>query len=519
MVTPEDRYKTAFQTHSGHYEYLVMPYGLTGAPATFQSVMNHILAPLLRKCVVVFIDDILIYSKTKEEHIQHVKQVFQLLQEHQFKVRLSKCSFAKQQLHYLGHVLTPNGVSTDSSKVRDVQNWPSPQSVKEVRSFLGLVGYYRRFVQHFGMIAKPLTELLKKGSLFIWTEACETAFQLLKKALMTAPVLALPDFSKPFVVETDASDTGIGAVLQQDGHPIAYVSKALGPRTQGLSTYEKESLAILLAIDQWKAYLHPAEFIIHTDQKSLTHLTDQRLHTYWQQKVLTKLMSYQYKITYKKGSTNCAADSLSRSPQVGPCLNAISVAQPVWLQELLESYDSNPVAQKMLSALAVHNPEGHFSLHQGIIKYKNTIWLGHSVALQNKVTEQLHSTPIGGHSGALVTLQRVSKLFYWPHMKATIKEFVSACIICQQVKSERVPYPGLLQPLPVPTKAWTLVTMDFIEGLPTSAGYNCILVVVDKFSKYSHFVKLKHPFFALQVAQLYMEHHLQITWDALSHCV
>jgi hypothetical protein len=231
MVTPEDRYKTAFQTHSGHYEYLVMPYGLTGAPATFQSVMNHILAPLLRKCVVVFIDDILIYSKTKEEHIQHVKQVFQLLQEHQFKVRLSKCSFAKQQLHYLGHVLTPNGVSTDSSKVRDVQNWPSPQSVKEVRSFLGLVGYYRRFVQHFGMIAKPLTELLKKGSLFIWTEACETAFQLLKKALMTAPVLALPDFSKPFVVETDASDTSIGAVLQQDGHPIAYVSKALGPRT------------------------------------------------------------------------------------------------------------------------------------------------------------------------------------------------------------------------------------------------------------------------------------------------
>jgi hypothetical protein len=260
-----------------------------------------------------------------------------------------------------------------------------------------------------------------------------------------------------------------------------------------LSTYEKESLAILLAIDQWKAYLQPAEFIIHIDQKSLTHLTDQRLHTYWQQKVLTKLMSYQYKITYKKGSTNCAVDSLSRSPQVGPCLNAISVAQPVWLQELLESYDSNLVAQKMLSALTVHNPEGHFSLHQGIIKYKNTIWLGHSVALQNKVTEQLHSTPIGGHSGALVTLQRVSKLFYWPHMKATIKEFVSACIICQQVKSERVPYPGLLQPLPVPTKAWTLVTMDFIEGLPTSTSYNCILVVVDKFSKYSHFVKLKHP--------------------------
>jgi hypothetical protein len=506
MVAPEDQYKTAFQTHSGHYEYSVMPYGLTGAPATFQSVMNHVLAPLLRKCVVVFIDDILIYSTSFEEHIRHVQQVFQLLQDHQFKVRLSKCSFAQQKLHYLGHVLTPNGVSTDPSKVQDVQNWPSPTSVKDVRSFLGLAGYYRRFVQHFGMIAKPLTDLLKKGTIFIWSKDCETAFQLLKNALLTAPVLALPNFSKPFVVETDASETGVGAVLQQDGHPIAYVSKALGPRTQGLSTYEKESLAILLAIDQWKAYLYPAEFIIHTDQKSLVHLTDQRLHSYWQQKVLTKLMSYQYKITYKKGSTNCAADSLSRAPQMGSYLNAISVVQPVWLQALLASYDSNPVAQKLLSALAIHNPDGHFSLQHGIIKYKSTIWLGHSVELQTKVTDQLHSTPLGGHSGAFVTFQRVSKLFYWPHMQATIREFVSSCTVCQQVKTERVPYPGLLQPLPVPTKAWSVVTMDFIEGLPTSAGYSCIFVVVDKFSKYSHFLKLKHPFSAIQVAQQYMEH-------------
>jgi hypothetical protein len=197
---------------------------------------------------------------------------------------------------------------------------------------------------------------------------------------------------------------------------------------------------------------------------------------------------------------------LSRAPQVGPALNAISLAQPAWLQELLSSYDSNPVAQKMLSALALHNIEGHFSSHQGIIKYKHTIWLGRSVDLQNKVTEQLHSTPIGGHSCSFVTFQMVSKLFYWPHMRATIKEFVSACIVCQQVKTERVPYPGLLQPLHVPTKAWTVATMDLIEGLPTLAGHNCILVVVDKFLKYYHFLKLKHPFSVIQVAQQYMEH-------------
>lgn len=341
-------------------------------------------------------------------------------------------------------MLSPNGVSTNPDKIKDVLNWPSPQSVKEVRGFLGLAGYYRRFVQHFGMLARPLTELLKKGALFIWTETCATAFQLLKQALISAPVLALPDFSKTFVIETDASDTGIGAVLQQGGHPIAYVSKALGPRTRGFSTFEKESLAILLAVDQWKAYLQPTEFVIHTDQKSLIHLTDQKLHTYWQQKVLTKLMSYQYKITYKKGSTNCAADALSKAPQTGPCLNAISVAQPVWLQELISSYDSSPLAQKWLSALSINNPEGHFSLNQGIIKYKNLIWLGHSVELQHKVTDQLHATPVGGHSGALVTFHRVKKLFYWPHMHSIIKEFVENCTVCQQAKAERVPYPGLL---------------------------------------------------------------------------
>lgn len=212
------------------------------------------------------------------------------------------------------------------------------------------------------MIARPLTDLLKKGTVFLWTNICEEAFQLLKKSLVSAPVLSLPNFAKPFVIETDASEIGIGAILQQDGHPIAYVSKALGPKTQGLSTYEKESLAILLAIDQWKAYMQPAEFIIHTDHKSLTHLTDQRLHTYWQQKVLTKLMSYQYKISYKKGTTNNAADALSQAPHPDVHLNAVSVAQPLWLQTLQLSYESNAVAQQMLSSLALQNSSGHFSL-------------------------------------------------------------------------------------------------------------------------------------------------------------
>lgn len=170
-------------------------------------------------------------------------------------MKLSKCSFAKQELSYLGHVISPARVSTDPKKIQIIAEWPAPQSVKELRSFLGMVGYYRKYVKNFGILARPLTNLLKKGELYVWTSETEASFQTLKTALITAPVLALPDFSKTFVLETDASDKGIGAVLQQEGHPLAFVSRALGPKAQGLSTYEKECYAILLAVDHWRPYL------------------------------------------------------------------------------------------------------------------------------------------------------------------------------------------------------------------------------------------------------------------------
>lgn len=264
--------------------------------ATFQGIMNSILAPLLRKCVVVFIDDVLIYSSSWEEHLLHIEEVFKLLQQHQLYVKFSKCSFAKQELNYLGHVISSAGVSIDPNKVQIIAEWPAPLLVKELRSFLGMARYYRKYVKNFGIMAKPLTNLLKKGELYVWTSETESSFQALKSALITAPVLALPDFSKPFEIETDASDKGIGAVLQQMGHPIAYVSRALGPRAQGLSTYEKECFAILLAVEHWRPYLLNAEFILKTDEKSLIHLDDQRLTTPWQHKALTKLMGLSYKI-------------------------------------------------------------------------------------------------------------------------------------------------------------------------------------------------------------------------------
>ncbi|RLM68934.1 putative gag-pol polyprotein [Panicum miliaceum] len=379
-LKPGEAHKTAFQTHTGHYEFRVMAFGLSGAPATFQKAMNTTLAPALRKFALVFFDDILIYSQSYEEHLEHIKQVLQLLAKDQWKVKLSKCSFAQGQVSYLGHVISQEGVSTDPSKVKAVLEWPIPKCVKELRGFLGFAGYYRKFVKHFGIIAKPLTELLKKGAIFIWTHDHQVAFQ----ALSPAPVLALPDFVVPFCVETDASGSGIGAILMQKGHPLAYLSKPLGPKSRGLSTYEKEYMAILAAIDQWRHYLQFGEFHIFTDEKNLVQLSEQRLHTPWQQKVFTKLLGLDYKIIYKKGEDNRAADALSRRLPVEPECAVISSATPQWLDQVAASYNGDTFAKDMVAKLAI-NAEAipFYTFRNGLLRFKGRIWIGNDPALQN----------------------------------------------------------------------------------------------------------------------------------------
>jgi hypothetical protein len=311
-LKPGEEHKTTFQTHFGQFEFRVMAFGLTGAPGTFQAAMNTTLAPYLRKFVLVFFDDILIYNNTFEDHLQHIRLVFELLAKDSWNIKLSKCSFAQRQIAYLGHVISERGVATDPQKIVAIKDWPIPSNTKELRSFLGLAGYYRKFVRNFCIISKPLTELLKKNTFFVWTAEHTRSLEALKTALSQAPVLALPDFAKTFCVETDACGTGIGADLMQDNHPLAFISKTLGPQSQGLSTYEKEYLAIPMDVQQWRPYLQQAEFLIYTDQTSLIQLNEQRLHTHWQQKVFTKLLGLQSKIIYKKGVDNRVVDALSR---------------------------------------------------------------------------------------------------------------------------------------------------------------------------------------------------------------
>ncbi|XP_078160175.1 uncharacterized protein LOC144555649 [Carex rostrata] len=237
-MNEEDIYKTAFHIHDGLYEFRVMPLGLTNAPASFQALMNSIFKPYLRKFILVFFYDILIYSATLEEHVNHVRIAFELLRHHQLFLKRSKCDIAVEQIEYLGHIISKDGVSTDPKKIEAMSEWQVPKNVKSLRGFLGLTGYYRKFIQGYGVIAKPLTDLLKKDA-FKWNNEAQKAFESLKIAMTQAPILTLPDFSQPFVVEKDASNIGIGAVLLQNKRPIAYLSKQLGPKNQLLSTYEK----------------------------------------------------------------------------------------------------------------------------------------------------------------------------------------------------------------------------------------------------------------------------------------
>jgi len=389
--------------------------------------------------MIVFFDDILVYSNSLEERLDHLKQVLSWLRKDQWKLKLSKCSFAQRSIAYLGHVLIAAGVSTDPTKVQAIQEWPVPSTARQLHGFLGLAGYYRKFVRNFGIIAHPLTQLLKKDVPFVWTPSQQSTFSDLQQALSSAPILALPDFSQPFHIDTDASGVGIGAVLHQNGHPIAFISKAPCPRNRGLSAYEKEYLAILLAVEHWRHYLLHGEFFIHTDHQSLTHLNEQWLNTVWQQKVFTKLLGLNYKIVYKKGADNTVADALSRRDIEESAL-AISSATPQWLSDVVNSYSGNPEAEKLLTQLAVNpNSLPHFSLVNGVIRYKRRIWLAHDPKLQSLVLEALHSSSHWGDTQVSQLLTRSSvnsssgPVCTWPPMS------LSAAVISASVLSRTVP--------------------------------------------------------------------------------
>jgi len=290
--------KTTFRTRYGHYEFLVMPFGLTNAPAAFMDLMNRIFHPYLDRFVVVFIDDILVYSKTREEHDEHLRIILQTLREKKLYAKLSKCDFWLNEIAFLGHIVSADGIRVDPKKIEAVMEWKPPRNTTEVRSFLGLAGYYRRFVKGFSLIAAPMTKLLHKNVRFDWNDKCQTSFEKLKAMLTEAPVLTQPVSGKDFVVYSDASHNGLGCVLMQERKVVAYTSRQLRPHEQNYPTHDLELAAIIFALKIWRHYLYGEKCYIYKDHKSLKYLPTQKELNLRQRRWIEFLKDYDCVIDY-----------------------------------------------------------------------------------------------------------------------------------------------------------------------------------------------------------------------------
>ncbi|WVY91755.1 hypothetical protein V8G54_037269 [Vigna mungo] len=416
-------------------------------------------------------------------YVTHLQEVLKLLQYHHLKLNHKKCIFGQLQLEYLGHIVSKDGVAVDPTKVEAMTNWPIPKNAKALRGFLGLTGYYRRFVKGYGQIAKPLTQLLTKEG-FCWTHEAQRAFDALKGAVSKLPILAVPDFSKSFTLEINDSSKGLGAVLLQEGRPLAFWSQALSDRGQQKSMYERELMAIVQAVQKWKHYPMGSHFVIVTDQKSLKFLTDQRLLTEQQFKWASKLIGYDFEIHFRPGQENHVADALSRRQY----FMVVSLFQTDEWETWETEVQHDPKLVSLIQELLL-NPKARegYELKKG------------------SIIKELHESPIGGRSGYFRTFKRVAGVLYWEGMKRDIKEFVMQCAVCQCNKTETLAPVGLLQPLPIPTQVCSDISMDFIGGLPKVQGKDTILVVVDRLTKYAHFLALSHPFTAVQVANLFIK--------------
>jgi len=444
-IRPGDEWKAAFKTKDGLFEWLVMPFGLTNAPSTFIRVMTQILKPFLGKCVVVYFDDILIFSNCLQDHLAHVEQVLTTLQTEQLYINYAKCSFLKKKVYFLGFIISSKGVEVDPAKIQAIQNWSTPQTVSEVRSFHGLATFYRCFIRHFSTIMAPITECLK-GTNFNWTTAANKAFANIKDKLGNAPVLRLPDFSKLFEVAYDASHIGIGGVLSQEGHPIAFYSEKLNDTRQRYSTYDMEFYALIQTIKHWHPYLIHREFILYTDHDSLKHLGSQSKlnprHSRW----TTYLQQFDFIIKHKAGTENKAADALSRQPHM---LHMFSI-HATGFEEIKTQYtdddDFGTIWSNLQAKITITG--GEYSLKDDYLFCGTRLCIPKG-SLREFIITELHSGGLAGHFGYDKTYAIATDRFYWPRLRKDVHKVVDRCRICQLNKWTKS-QAGLYTPLPIP---------------------------------------------------------------------
>jgi hypothetical protein len=486
-----EEWKTAFRSRYGHYEYTVMPFGLTNAPATCQELVNRALNECLDDYAIAYLDDILVYSDNEREHVEHVKEVLRRLREYGLELKPTKCEFHKTEVEFLGHMVGINGVRISETKIKTIKEWKTPHTVKDIQSFLGFVNFNRMFIKDFAKITLPLTRLTRKETVWRWGESQQQAFEQLKEACTTEPVLVAFRSGEPLRFETDASDLAEGAVALQerDGkwHPIAYHSRKFSGAEERYDVHDKELLAIVNALKHWRIYAEScSELTVYSDHKNLMHFTttkplNRRQVRYWE-----TISQYKFKIVYTPGKDNGRADALSRRHDV--IGTKTDVHAP--LLKINEDGTMGP-AQDVCTVMKVQMdiPE---EFHEGIIR-------------------QHHDEKVFGHPGVSRTMELIQRNYQFPNMKKKVEKYIKKCVSCQKNKhATHAPY-GESQPMPIPTKPWEDIAMDFITDLPESADevtgykYNAICNVVCRMTKGAEFIPFRKNFTAPQLASIFRD--------------
>ena len=495
MIEDEDKHKTAFAVpgpsrYQGLWQWKCMPFGLKGAPATFQNYMDVVLQEHLGKFVGAYLDDVNIFSKTKEEHLKYLRTIFQILREEQIYAKKKKCYFMQKKIPYLGHYISEAGIETDPKKVESIKDWPTPTSVKQVRRFMGLAGYYRKFVKGFAEIVTPISELTKESIAFEWTDKCQKAFDEIKEKLMTAPILRTPDYDKEFTVTTDASDFAIGGVLSQEGHPVAFFSQKLHGAELNWTTHEKELFAVKEAITKWEHYLGQRHFKVLTDNRAVTYLHTQEKLSLKQARWLELFSRFNFEVVHVPGKDNHVADALSRRDDLQANIFAISaINNDNWLEKV----------KKLSKKL----PKEGFEEQNGLLYKDGKMFIPGYPDVKLTILKEKHDNILGGHYGYRKTLQKVQQSYYWPKMSKEIKDYVESCDFCQRNKTQRQKPYGLLQPIGPPEERFTTYSIDFIGPLPaTKDGYDGVVVIVEMLTKMVTIEKIKMTYGAPKIAEI-----------------